>query len=202
MLDGMAGRVFSGRIHPTEIAQKMVREADLEMLDHPTGPMVPNSLSVTLNPADLDLPPASLSRVLTEAYEAHAAEEGWRLPGPTYVNIRLDPELGAGTVDCRMEVRKGSRHPWSRLSGEGAHDLANNRMLLGRATECDVVLPYEEISRHHARIVRRHGSVWVTDLGSSNGTRVDGARVGEEAMELRPGSVITFANHSYRLEIV
>ncbi|HJR93579.1 MAG TPA: FhaA domain-containing protein, partial [Acidimicrobiia bacterium] len=91
MLDGMAGKVFSGRVHPTEIATRMVREADLESLEHPTGPMVANSVTVTMSPEDLDLPPASLSLVLAEAYEAHAAEEGWRLPGPTYVNVRLNP---------------------------------------------------------------------------------------------------------------
>jgi len=202
MLDGMAGRVFQGRIHPTEIAQRLVREADLEMLDHPTGPMVPNSLTVGIHPEDLDLPPASLSRVLAEAYEAHAAEEGWRLPGPTYVDIRLDPELSPGSVSCSLEVRKGSRHPWGRLSGEESFDLANNRLWLGRATDCDVSLPFEDVSRHHARMVRHHGSVWVADLGSANGTLLDGSTVTQEPVEFRPGSVVTFANHSYRLEIV
>lgn len=202
MLDGMAGRVFQGSIHPTEIAQKLVREADLETIDHPTGPMVPNSLTVGINPDDLDLPPASLSRVLAEAYEAHAAEEGWRLSGPTYVNIRLDPDLAPGAISCSLEVRKGSRHPWGRLTGDGTFDLPNNRLWLGRATDCDVVVPFEEVSRHHAQIVRRHGSVWASDLGSANGTRLDGSAVGDEPVEFRPGSVISFANHSYRLEIV
>ncbi|HZD04594.1 MAG TPA: FhaA domain-containing protein, partial [Longimicrobiales bacterium] len=62
MLDGMAGRFFAGTVHPTEIAQRMVREADLESTEHPTGPMVPNAITIILHPHDLDLPPASLSR--------------------------------------------------------------------------------------------------------------------------------------------
>lgn len=197
----MAGRVFQGRVHPTEIAQRLVREADLEAREHPTGPMAANSLTVFLSPDDLDLPPASLSRLLAEAYEAHAAEEGWRLPGPTYVNVRLSPEQSPGSVGVSLEVRKGHRHPWGRLSGSPSLDLNNNRMWVGRADDCDVVIPFEEVSRHHAEIVRRHGSVWVRDLGSSNGTRIDGHRVGDEAVEFRPGSVITFADRSYRLEI-
>lgn len=202
MLDGMAGRVFHGKVHPTEIAQRLVREADLEGLDHPTGQTAPNSLTVVLNPADLDLPPASLSRVLAEAFEAHAAEEGWRLPGPTYVNIRLDPELPTGTISTSMEVRKGHRHPWGRLSGPDTLSLANNRLRLGRAEDCDVLVPHEVISRHHAELVRRHGSVWIRDLESANGTIVDGTVVGDEPVELRPGSVVTLADRSYRLELM
>lgn len=201
MLDGMAGRVFSGRVHPTEVAQRMVREADLAATDHPTGTMVANRFSITLHPDDLDLPPASLSRVLAEAYEAHAADEGWRLPGPTYVNVRIDSDLSPGTIHCDLEVSKGSRHPWGRLSGDRVLDLSNNRLWVGRADDCDVVLSYEEVSRHHAEIVRRHGSVWLRDLGSANGTRLDGSPVGDDPVEFRPGSVVTFANRKYRLEI-
>ena len=201
LLDGMAGKVFHGRVHPTEIAQRLVRDADLESTEHRTGPMVHNSMTVTLNPEDLDLPPATLSRVLAEAFEAHAAEEGWRLPGPTYVNIRLDTSLGAGSMTTKAETRRGSRHPWGRLAGATTHDLTNNRMWAGRAKDNDVVLPYEEVSRVHASIAREHGSVWVVDLGSANGTTIDGTAVGSDPVEFRPGSVISFANHSFRLEI-
>lgn len=201
MLDGMAGKVFSGRVHPTEIAQRMVREADLESIDHPTGTMVANSIVVTMNPEDLDLPPASLSRALAEAYEAHAAEEGWRLPGPTYVNVRLSPDLPNGSIRCEFEIRKGTRHPWGRLSGPVIVGLNNNRLWVGRSTECDVVLPYDEISRTHAEVTRRHGTVWVADLDSANGTVINGARVGLDPVELTPGSVVKFADRSFRLEI-
>ncbi len=198
----MAGKVFSGRVHPTEIATRMVREADLESLEHPTGPMVANSVTVTMSPEDLDLPPASLSLVLAEAYEAHAAEEGWRLPGPTYVNVRLNPDVPIGSIRCEFEVRKGSRHPWGRLSGPIKVDLNNNRLWAGRSVECDVVLPYDEVSRVHAEIVRRHGSVWVTDLHSANGTVVDGTSVHSDPTELTPGSMVKFAGRSFRFEIV
>lgn len=201
MLDGMAGKVFGGTIHPTEVAQRMVREADLESFDHQTGITVANSITVSIHPGDLDLPPASLSRVLAEAYEAHAAEEGWRLPGPTYVNVRIDPDLSAGSIRCVLETAKGSRHPWGHLSGTSKFTLNNNRMWLGRASDCDVVVPYDEVSRHHAEIVRRHGTVWVRDLDSANGTAIDGVRVGQVPSEFRPGSVISIADRSFRLEI-
>lgn len=202
MLDGMAGKVFHGRVHPTEIAQRLVREADLGSTEHPTGPMVANTATVILNPSDLELPPASLARMLTEAYEAHAAEEGWRFPGPTRVNVKLSQEVTPGSLQCRLETRRGSRHPWGRLSGTDTFDLSNNRMFVGRSADCDVVLPYDEVSRLHALIVRQHGSIWISDLGSANGTGVDGTAVGRQPAEFNPGSVVTIADRSFRLEIV
>src|SRR5690606_23100004 len=125
MLDGMAGRVFSGRVHPTEIASRMVREADLSTIEHHTGPMVPICITVTFNSNDLDMPPAARSRILAEAYAAHAAEQVWLLPGPTFVNIKPDPGLGVGTIGCDLEVRRGMRRPWGRLTGEPTLDLSN-----------------------------------------------------------------------------
>lgn len=201
MLDGVAGRVFTGRVHPTEIASRMVREADFESTEHDTGIMVPNAVRVTLHPDDLEIPPPNLARLLAEAYDAHAAEEGWRLPGPTYVAIRLDSGMAPGGIKCEFEIRKGQRRPWGHLNGKTTLSLTNNRMWVGRSEECDVVIAVDSVSRRHASIVRRHGSVWVTDLGSSNGTRIDGQSVASEPVEFRPGSVITFADQSFRLEI-
>jgi hypothetical protein len=179
----------------------MVREADLEATEVPLGRLVPNSFTVSIHPDDLDLPPDALARALADAYESHAAEEGWRLPGPTLVDVRLDPSQSTGYVDLRMERRKGTRHPWGRLRGTPDLDLANNRLLVGRSVDCDVVVPHPEVSRRHALLTRRRGSVWVQDLASANGTRVNGVRVTDEPREAPPGSVIAFADHYYRLEI-
>lgn len=51
-------------------------------------------------------------------------------------------------------------------------------LLLGRAADCDLTLPHDSVSRHHARLtLRADGSARVEDLGSKNGLRVDGRRV-------------------------
>jgi pSer/pThr/pTyr-binding forkhead associated (FHA) protein/subtilisin family serine protease len=74
------------------------------------------------------------------------------------------------------------------LSGAGlaAYPLRTGAVELGRGSENDVVLHSPTVSRHHARIVCLDGVCTVEDLGSSNGTFVDGQRVSRAL--LKPGS--------------
>ncbi len=67
--------------------------------------------------------------------------------------------------------------------------LTGSRLVLGRSPDCDVVLASDSVSRQHAELVA-HGETWsVRDLGSRNGTGVNGARItGERA--LQPGDVV------------
>ena len=57
--------------------------------------------------------------------------------------------------------------------------------MLGRSRDCDVVLDDPNVSRHHAEL-RREGDGWVVaDLGSTNGIKVNGRRVGQVALSDR-----------------
>lgn len=53
----------------------------------------------------------------------------------------------------------------------------NSEILIGRSTDADLVLVEELVSRHHATLSRQAGVVRVSDLGSTNGTFVNGERV-------------------------
>ncbi len=72
------------------------------------------------------------------------------------------------------------------------------RLTIGRAPSCDCLVPEECVSRRHAEL-RREGERWLLrDLGSRNGTRVNGMRVIEE-VEVRPGDRLTLGEATYRL---
>jgi FHA domain/Domain of unknown function (DUF1707) len=72
------------------------------------------------------------------------------------------------------------------------------RLTIGRAPSCDCLAPEDSVSRRHAE-VRREGERWLLrDLGSRNGTRVNGMRVIEE-VEVRPGDRLTLGEATYRL---
>jgi hypothetical protein len=75
---------------------------------------------------------------------------------------------------------------------------ATTRVTIGRANDCDCVLTEATVSRHHAEL-RRDGGRWLLrDLGSSNGTRVNGMRV-LEATEVHPGDRVALGDARYRL---
>ncbi|HEY1956655.1 MAG TPA: sigma 54-interacting transcriptional regulator [Polyangiaceae bacterium] len=59
---------------------------------------------------------------------------------------------------------------------------------VGKADDNDLVLPDDTVSRHHCELVREGDAVRVRDLGSTNGTRVDGTRVTDAL--LSPGAVL------------
>ncbi len=62
---------------------------------------------------------------------------------------------------------------------EQVHEFDGSGMTIGRAADNDLVLPDSRVSRHHARIAGRRGTLVYADLGSTNGSRVNGVQVGE-----------------------
>ena len=72
------------------------------------------------------------------------------------------------------------------------------RMIVGRAPNCDCVVPEDCVSRRHAQLWRDGERWYVRDLGSRNGTRVNGVRV-IEATEVRPGDRLDLGGAPYRL---
>lgn len=80
------------------------------------------------------------------------------------------------------------------VSAEGFPDqripLRPGQLIIGRATECDLMLQDPGISRKHAQLLVTHqNTITVEDLGSGNGTFLDGAEV-TEARYFRPGQVL------------
>ena len=59
------------------------------------------------------------------------------------------------------------------------HELHVERTVLGRHPNCHVVFDNGAVSRHHAQILESHGSYYVEDLRSRNGTFVNGRPVNE-----------------------
>jgi hypothetical protein len=74
----------------------------------------------------------------------------------------------------------------------------DRQVVLGRSRDCDCVLAEPSVSRRHAEL-RRDGARWLLrDLGSRNGTRVNGVRLLDEA-EVGPGDRVSFGDARFRL---
>jgi hypothetical protein len=68
-------------------------------------------------------------------------------------------------------------------------NLNKNSMVIGRREDCDIILSDDSISRSHARLELHRGVYTIHDLGSTNGTSVNGERITSRA--LKPGDVVT-----------
>lgn len=77
--------------------------------------------------------------------------------------------------------------------------LVNPATLIGRSSECDIILRASDVSKRHCRILLETDHAVVEDLSSSNGTRVNGEAV--ERAELRDGDGIEIAGHSFRFQL-
>ncbi|MEX2187867.1 MAG: SpoIIE family protein phosphatase [Pirellulales bacterium] len=64
------------------------------------------------------------------------------------------------------------------------HSIVDDRMVLGRHPECDIVLDSAAVSRQHAALLRTNGEYYIEDLGSRNGTFLNGQLVqGRQELE-------------------
>lgn len=76
--------------------------------------------------------------------------------------------------------------------------IKRSKLLIGRAEECDVRPLSEEVSRRHCAVIVGPADVWIEDLGSRNGTYVNGQRI-EAKTKLADGDMIKVGSLELRV---
>lgn len=90
--------------------------------------------------------------------------------GPTDTMVFTIPRPSSPPARFRVVETDGTEYPC---------EFDGSSLTIGRAADNDLVLTDGRVSRHHARVTGRRGTLVYTDLGSTNGSRVNGAPVGE-----------------------
>ena len=127
----------------------------------------------------------TFERRVADVYRARNAEQ---LAG-------LTADLPAIGLLARLrQWRLGERIAGAGVPPEGLRlplELVGDRpLVLGRGRQCDLVVRHDTVSRCHAEIRRAGGGCYVSDLGSSNGTWIDGRRVRREQRVRRGDQIL------------
>jgi hypothetical protein len=199
MVEGTFSRLFRSSIRPVELGRRLVREMDDgRSVDVRGRTLVPNHFTVELSEVDFEQfseALETLQRELAESAREHARDEGYVFMGPVSVHLEQSASQHAGSFQIigRMKEGKGGSGAGSLLLPTGERlQLGEAVVTIGRRPDSTLQLGDPNVSRNHAEI-RPHGNGWVlVDLGSTNGSRVNGARVGSH--ELREGDELMFGN--------
>lgn len=99
-------------------------------------------------------------------------------PAPAPPPATSAPAAGGET----MVVPRSSATPQLQAPDGQVLQLRAGRHTIGRLADCDLHLDDTTVSREHAAVVRRGETWWVLDLGSTNGTRVNGVSAAEHPL--------------------
>ena len=204
LVEGVFAKTFRSGLEPVEIARRLTREMDLHRAMGVSGFIAPNHYEVAVSASDLqnfESYAQALLRELSEAVREHARDESYGFVGPVHVELVADESLGAGEflVASQMLEAPGGAAVGSLLLDDGRRiPIGEDPVTVGRLPDCDIVLSDPNVSRRHAEVRRRGNDFIVVDLGSTNGTRVNGAGVRERRLE--DGDEVTFGSTRVRFE--
>ena len=206
MVEGVFSRAFKSNVRPIEIGRRLIKEIDSNRtVDMKGRRVVPNQFVVRLAADDqaalADIESALITE-LAEAVKEYCADENYHLRGPVVVTIEIDQSVNTGRIEVDSSVVKaGASEVVAKvtLPDDRKITLGRDTLIIGRLAECDITFDDSNVSRRHAEIKALVGGYAVNDLGSTNGTKVNGVTITFERA-LRDGDIISVGSHSIRYE--
>jgi FHA domain-containing protein len=214
MVTGAFARTFRSAVQPVEISAALRREVDnsAQILSRDRR-LAPNDFTIDLAPSDFDRLSGfgdTLSRELADMLHQHAADEQYGFVGPVRLNFQRVDDLTTGRFRVRSQATAEvapapspprasapDQRPRVLLEIDGTrHPIEPPGLVVGRGSAADLRIDDPGVSRRHAEFqVQPTSTGWLvtlTDLGSTNGTAVNGQRVSSATLsngaEVRMGS--------------
>ena len=215
LVEGLFAKTFRAGLQPVELAKRVLKEMEQRRTVGVRDVWAPNHFVFELSPPDaerFEQAERALMAELSQVVRDNATERGWGLVGPAHVEFMVDRNLKKGEFHCEATLVEGDERvePASAAAAElvvlegdepRAIRLTGPVVTIGRLDDCDVVIHDAAASRRHAQVRVDDGSFTLTDLGSTNGTLVNGRqvqtarlvdgdriRIGSTVIEFREGS--------------
>ena len=197
-------KAFRSEVKPVELASALRREVDdRAAVVGRDRTVVPNEFTIDLAPSDYQQVEQWGAETLADELAAnvteHATSQRYAFVGPVTVAFLENTELETGRFLVRSATVRGAVAPATTVAASQRHplvDIDGQRYLLtgpvtviGRGSEADIVVDDPGVSRRHLEIRVTPDAVVATDLGSTNGTYVEGHLV--PAATLVDGNTVT-----------
>ena len=208
LVERPTARVFGTQVQPVQILRRIEREMEAGRRRRGDRSLAPDRFEVRLSADDLAglAPLDPVAEQLASGALAFARGRQLTLSQRPRVGLSSGPALARGDIEIAAAFSPAIAAAAAGDSGDAGTrvfeapvvhapaaalevvepgrnarrvDLSARPTLIGRGSDCEVVLADAHASRHHARLEVRGGVFVLTDLGSTNGTRVNGHRVRE-----------------------
>ena len=203
LVEGGFGKAFRTGLQPVEVGRRLVRELESGRALGVRGTVAPNQFTVRISEADRARFEGFQDALLTEltgTVRDAARASNYRFAGPVEVSIAVDPRFGVGdlAVDATI-IASPDGLAGALVMPDGRRvQLGEEPVRIGRLPDCAIALSDSQVSRHHAEVRRADQGFAVVDLGSLNGTTVNGVAVREHT--LTDGDVIGVGETAIRYE--
>lgn len=192
-VNGAFARTFKSGLQPVEITAALRRELDTKAaVVSRDRILVPNTFTVALSGTDYDrmltLGPA-LTDELVRLVQQHATAQHYSFAGGISITLERNDSLRQGMIEITSLNIKGkvAWTPVVEIAG-ARYPIIHSRTIIGRGSDADITVDDTGISRKHVEILWDGERAEVNDLGSTNGSSLNGNPVSRAP--LAPDSVI------------
>lgn len=193
-VNGAFAKTFRSGVQPVELTSALRHELDTKAAVVTRDRILaPNDFTLLLAPGDYKRMHAmgpALTDELTDFVQQHANAQHYQFAGGISISMLPDDSLSTGILQVESRNVKGSVAwvPVLDIAGK-RYPLKRSRTVVGRGSEADITVDDTGTSRKHIEIAWDGAHAQLRDLGSTNGSQLNGRPVKKAVLE--PDSVIT-----------